>query len=131
MTLSTIARRPRAGPPIRRAAYERRWPESQLNARFLLVRRPHPAQSVQHGGEEVEEGLQSIEILDDLYDLEVQLVHVLGEPGTEPTLAVLHLQPDLGLIPDHPPELRVGEQLSHPALVIRLDDECLVELGIG
>ena len=59
-----------------------------------------------------------------------KLIHVLRELGTEPALAVLDLQPDLGLSLDHLAELGVGEEHPHPVLVVALDDERLVELGV-
>ena len=61
----------------------------------LLPCRPALAQPFQHGSEQVEERLQPLDVLDHPDALEMKLVHVLGEPGTEPPLAVLHLQADL------------------------------------
>ena len=42
---------------------------SQRDPRFLLVSRPDPAQMVQHGGEQVEEGFQPLHVLDHPDDL--------------------------------------------------------------
>ena len=88
---------------------------SQRDPRFLLVSRPDPAQLVKHGGEQVEESFQPLHVLDLPDDLEIQLIHILGELGIEPTLAVLHLQPDLGLILDHLADLGIGEEISGPS----------------
>jgi hypothetical protein len=37
----------------------------------------------------------------------------------------------MGLILDHLPDLGLGEQRAHPLLVVPLDDERLIELGIA
>src|SRR5262245_14984207 len=78
---------------------------SQLNSRILLVCRPDPAQLIQHGGEQVEQGFEPLHILDHAQNLEVQLVHALGELRTKPALAVLYLQTYLRLSLDHLPDL--------------------------
>ena len=57
---------------------------SERDPRFLLVRRPDPAQLVKDGGEQLEERFQPFDVLDHPDDLERQLIHVLGELGSAP-----------------------------------------------
>ena len=85
---------------------------SQRDPRFLLVSRPDPAQMVKDGGKQIEEGFQPLHILDYPDVLERQLIHVLRELGTEPTLAILHPEPDLGLILNHLADLGIGEEIT-------------------
>ena len=107
------------------------FPVSQLNSRFLLVRRPDLAKLVQDGGEKVKQSFQSLDVFDNPNDLEMQLIHILGELGTEPPLAVLHIQPNLGLILDHLPDLGIGKETTDLPLVVPLDDESFVKLRIA
>src|SRR5208337_188416 len=104
---------------------------SQRAPRFLLVRRPDLTQLVKHGGEQVEQSFQPLHILDHPDVLERQLIHVLRELGTEPTLAILHPEPELGLILNHLADLGIGEEITDLRLVVPLDDERLVKLGVA
>src|SRR4051794_6303863 len=45
--------------------------------RHLLLCQPNPAEPIQNGGEQAEEGLEPPHVLDYPDDLEVQLVHVV------------------------------------------------------
>src|SRR5208337_5494697 len=49
---------------------------SERDPRFLLVRRPNPAQLIKDGGKQIEEGFQPLHVLDHPDDLKRQLIHV-------------------------------------------------------
>jgi hypothetical protein len=85
---------------------------------------------IQHGSEEVEQRSQPRHIHDHPDDLEMKFIHVLGELGTKPPLAVLHLQSNLGLILDHLSDHRIGEEITNPLLVVAIDDERFVKLRL-
>jgi WD40 repeat protein len=105
--------------------------DSKRHPRFLLVCRPNSAELVKHGGEQVEQSFQPLDVLHHAHDLEMQLIHVFGERWTEPALAVLYVQPDLGLSLNHLADLRISEKITDPELVGPLDNEGFVEVGIA
>ena len=69
-------------------------PGLQHHAWLFFPPRANLAEPVEDDGEKVEQGLQSLHVLDDPNDLEVQLVHVLGESDSEPALVILDRQTD-------------------------------------
>ena len=69
---------------------------------------------LQDFGEEVEELLEALHVLDHSHDLEEQLVHSLGKLLAEGALVVFQLQGDLRLLLDEPPDLGASRRAIGP-----------------
>src|ERR1035441_4094302 len=108
------------------------WARLQFYTRIVFVCRAHAAQLVKGFRKQLIEKFQPLNILDHSDDLKVKLVHAPREaPAPKSSIKVLHRESDGGLSADQFPDFAVGEQLTQLLLVVALNDECLVKLGIA
>ncbi len=101
---------------------------SEGDVRVVLVGGADPAEPVEHRREQVEEPLEARLVRDDPHHLEAELVHAVREPRAEPPLVVLHREVDRRLAAQERSQALVLEEMADLRLVVRLDDELLVEL---
>ena len=103
----------------------------EVDVDVVLVRLSVVTQLVEGLGEQLEEVLELVEVLDDPYVPEVQLVDTPREPGLEPPLVVADLQVDPRPRVDQLPDPAVLAELPHAVLGVAPDDVGVVEAGVA
>src|SRR5262249_22194553 len=102
-----------------------------VDAGLALVCGAEPAEIVEHECEQIEERVQTSDVLDHAVRLKVQIVDAVRKGPAEPAFVVLDLEVDVGLPLHQLADARVREQLLHELLARALDDEVVVEFRLA